>query len=244
MKNFRLAVLTLLTVAVPAFSQIPSNAVSTGEVTGSGSWTWSHDSGTPGTSTGSSTYPVSSPSKDGASRLFHVSYWDRGGERYHLTLAHNTGAYTHFVYDTYVYIEDTSQIANLEMDLNQVLDNGKTVIMATQCSSYTGTWEWSNISSGHPHWHSSNLSCNPKSWGSKTWHHVQIGEHRDSSGNVTHDWIGFDGKISYFHNAYGYSGAYLGWEKGIFTLNAQLDGASSNSGSMKVYFDKTKVYRW
>jgi hypothetical protein len=41
--------------APPPSSGIPSDAISSGDLTGSGSWEWEHDTGTPGTSTGSST---------------------------------------------------------------------------------------------------------------------------------------------------------------------------------------------
>ena len=229
-------------IAATAFGQIPSNAVSTGDLNSFSRWTWTHDAGTPGTSTGSSTYPVSSPSMSGSAREFYVTYYDHGGERYHLSIGQNTAL--HFVYDTYVYIDDTSQLGNLEMDLNQVLPNGATIFLATQCSGYSKTWEYTYVSSNKTHWHTSNLACNPKSWSSKTWHHVQIAEHLDSSGVVTHDWIGFDGNIQYFQNAVGYAGKYLNWQKGDLVLNLQPDGASSSNGAVKVYLDKLTVYKW
>jgi len=242
MKKFMYAV-GMLFFAASAFGQIPANAVSSGNLNAFNRWTWSHDAGTPGTSTGSSKYAISSPSLDGLAREFYVSYYDHGGERYHLSLGQNTTA-THFVYDTYVYVEDPSQLGNLELDLNQVLQNGATVFIGTQCSGYSKTWEWTYVSSNRTHWHTSNISCNPKSWAAKTWHHVQIAEHIDKSGVVTHDWIGFDGKIQYFQNAVGYSAKYLGWQKGDLVLNLQPDGASSNNGSIKVYTDKLQVLKW
>lgn len=232
----------LLLLAVPAFGQIPSYARSTGELTGAGGWHWNHDGGTPGTSTGSSNYAVSSPSLGGSARGFGISYWNHGGEIYHLTFGSDTVA-THFVYDTYVYIDAPSQVANLEMDINQVLGNGETVIMGTQCSAYSGTWEYSYVSSGHPHWHTSNLSCNPKSWAAYKWHHIQIGMHR-SGAVVTHDWVNFDGNMRYFSNAVGGSGLYLGWAKGALLLNLQFDGASSSNGYIKAYVDKMVMHRW
>lgn len=242
MKTFVCAVWAVVFFAATAFGQIPSYAVSSGALDSSSRWTWTHDSGTPGTSTGSSAYPVSSPSLTGAAREFHVSYYDHGGERYHLSFGNNASA-THFVYDTYVYIEDPSQVANLEMDLNQVLSTGRTVFLATQCSSYSRSWEYTYVSNGSSHWHTSNLPCNPKTWTAKTWHHVQIGLHR-SGEVVTHDWIRLDGKISYFNNATGAAAKSLHWQVGDLVLNVQPDGASSNNGSIKLYMDRLQVLHW
>jgi len=36
--------------------------------------------------------------------------------------------------------------------------------------------------------------------GGKDVHHIQIGYHRDNSGNVTHDWVNFDSTHSVFSN--------------------------------------------
>jgi hypothetical protein len=215
----------LAAFAAPVFAQIPSNAISSGQLTGASGWTWTHDTGTPGTSVGSSTYPVSSPSLTGHAREFYVSYWDHGGERYHLSFGHNT-TITHMVYDTYVYVEDVS------------------VFLATQCSGYSGTWEYTYVSSGKSHWHTSNVPCNLKYWKPKTWHHIQIAVHRDNSGNVTHDWVNVDGNTQYFKNTTSFAGKYLRWATGDLVLNLQLDGASSNNGQIKVFLDKLQVYRW
>jgi hypothetical protein len=69
-KIFIHTVLMLLVFAAPAFAgsaAIPSSAISSGDLAGSGRWEWNHDKGTPGTSTGYSSYPVSNPSVDGKS---------------------------------------------------------------------------------------------------------------------------------------------------------------------------------
>jgi hypothetical protein len=237
-KKLSAIVWMLLIIAVPAFGQISS-----GELTGHGGWQWSHDGGTSGTSTGSSYYAISSPSLGGTARQFTISYWNHGGEIYHLSFGNDAVA-THFIYDTYVYITNPSQVANLELDMNQVLSNGQTVILGTQCSVYSGTWEYTYVSSGHPHWHTSNLSCNPKSWSANAWHHIQIATHRNSSGVVTHDWVAIDGNKRYFSNAVGFSGLNLGWARGDLLINLQFDGASSSSGYIKAYIDKLFIQRW
>ncbi len=72
-------------------------------------------------------YPIASPSLDGLAREFSMSYSEKGGERFSLDFGTDTES-THFVYDTYVDIVNPAQLANLELDVNQVMANGKTVI--------------------------------------------------------------------------------------------------------------------
>jgi hypothetical protein len=227
--------------SIPSYAKIPSDAKESADLVSSSHWIWSHDSGTPGSATGSSEYPVKSPSLDDKAREFKVSYSDKSGERYSLTFDHNTEV-THFVYDTYIYIEEPSEVENIELDMNQVISNGKTVIFAFQCSGNAGAWEYSLISGNSPHWHSSGISCSPKKWKAKTWHHVQIGSHRNSSGDVTYDWVNLDG--TYHQVNKGGNGAIeLHWAAGDLNLNFQLDGATSR-GTMQVYADELRIHYW
>jgi hypothetical protein len=235
--------LTIATSSSTNNPSIPSTAKSSGDLTGSSSWEWEHDTGTPGTSVGSSKYAVSSPSLDKAAREFYVTYADHGGELYHLAFGTDASA-THFVYDTYVYMVDPSQVQNLEMDMNSTTADRRTVILGTQCSSISGTWEYVKVSGNAPHWNSSNIACDPRNWSANTWHHVQIATERDSSGNATYDWVNVDGKYSYFSNASGPASEALGWAEGSMVLNLQIDGENSGSGSITMYLDELKVYRW
>ena len=224
-----------------AHNSLTVSGTSSGDLDSSTDWEWNHDPGTPGSSTGSTAYPISSPSMDGAARKFYFTYSGNGGEIYHLSFAHDTTA-THFVYDTYIYLTDPSQVENIELDMNQVTSDGKTVILATQCASGSGTWEWTAVSNGGTHWHPSNIPCHPKTWTANAWHHVQIATHRDDAGNVTHDWVSLDGTTSNFQNAVGPSAESLGWAMGDLLLNFQLDGAGS--GSITAYIDEMTIYRW
>ena len=221
----------------------PVNAVAAAGLTASSHWEWTHDSGTPGSSVGSSTYPVSNPSMDNEAREFHVSYSAKAGEIYHLTVGSDEAA-THFVYDAYVYVVDPSQVANVEMDMNHVTAGGRTVILGTQCSSYSGTWEYVYTSGGGPHWHPSNIKCDPRTWAANTWHHVQIATHHDGNGVATYDWVNVDGTYTNFQNATAQASLALGWSKGDIIINFQLDGTSKNSGEMVAYMDKLQVVRW
>ena len=171
-----------------------------------------------------------------------MTYSNNGGERWHISFANAANA-THFVYDTYVYIVDPLRVGNIELDMNQVMADGKTVIFGTQCSSYTKTWEYTYVSGG-THWKSSNIACNPQAWAAKTWHHIQIASHRDSDGNVTYDWVNVDATHSDFINATGNSAEGLGWAKGDLLINFQLDGANKDSGAITAYVHGLTILRW
>ena len=222
-------------------SSLPSNAVSLGLLDGKGGWTSEHDSGTPGSSKGSMVYPATTPSYDKA-REFYMTYSNRGGERWHVSFGNDPSS-THFALDMYVYLVNPSQVANLELDLNQVTSAGQTIIYGTQCSSYSKTWEYVYVSGGKPHWKSSNIACNPLTWSAKTWHHIQIGYHRSGS-TVIHDWVNLDGKHSTFSGASSGAGLSLGWAKGSLTTNFQIDGAYSSSGSVTSYVHNMTFYHW
>lgn len=221
---------------------IPSYAVASGDLDGAAGWEYEHDSGTPGESRGSTVYPATTPSYDDA-RKFYMTYSDRGGERFHLSFGINPTA-THFVYDTYIYLVDPYQVQNIEMDLNQVMANGETVIYGTQCSSASNTWEYVTIKNGDDHWNPSNIHCDPRAWTANTWHHVQIAFHRDSHGVVTHDWVTLDGAQSTFSNATGGAAQKLGWALGDLLVNFQLDGENAGSGSITSYIHKMTIYNW
>jgi hypothetical protein len=232
------------TLVSPAPSdRIPANAISSGPLDGSTKWQWNHDPGTPGSSQGSSVYPISGLAADNVAREFYMTYSAHGGEIYHVSFAIDKIA-THFIYDAYVYVVDPSQLANLEMDMNDVMADGRTVILATQCSTYSKSWEYTLMSNNAFHWHPSNIHCDPKTWSAKTWHHIQIASHRDANGNATYDWIGFDGVYTDFQNATGSDARPLGWAVGDLLINFQIDGANSGSGSNTLYTDKLTVYRW
>jgi hypothetical protein len=231
-------------VAAAGNSRIPANAIKSADLNASKNWQWRHDPGTPGTSNGTTSYPVGGLSADDAAREFYMTFTDGGGEIYHVSFAKDTTS-THFVYDANVYVVNPSQLKNLEMDMNAVMTNGQTVILATQCSGYSKSWEYTlRSSTGGYHWNPSNIPCNPQQWTANTWHHIQIASHRDNSGNAYYDWIGFDGKYTDFQNASGPNGKDLGWAVGSLLINFQIDGPSKSSGSNTLYTDKLFVWRW
>jgi len=225
-------------------SIIPSNAISVANIQALNSWKSFHDPVTGAASNGMMS-TVSSPSQSGTARRFDTSYVNSGGELYYVTIGKDPTA-TNFLYDTWVYLENpTGSIANLEMDLNQVLANGQTVIYGVQCSSYSGTWEYTT-NAGTPElpvdqWDRSTAPCDPRKWTPDTWHHVQISYSRDANGLVTYKSIWLDGAESVL-NVTTPSAFALGWASTLVT-NFQVDGLGT-SGSSTVYVDNLTVFRW
>jgi hypothetical protein len=238
-------VLLNITIVAGAPLSLPANVTAVTDIQSLPTWEWGHDPGTPGDSTGT-TAVVSSPSMTGSAREFGVDFTGSGGEIYHDAFASDPKA-THFIYDAYVMFTESSSLANVELDMNQVMANGLTVIYAFQCSGYSGTWEYSyNV--GTPdnpkvQWFRSNATCpHPSTWEMNAWHHVQIAYSRDSDGNVTYESVTLDGDMQQLIGAVGNSTFNLGWAS-VLATNFQLDGMGAD-GSLTAYADKMTVYRW
>jgi hypothetical protein len=224
---------------------IPSNAVRVSSIQTLGSWKEVFDGGTSGHASGGMLL-VGSPAISGNSRRFVTGYTSGGGERYYVSFGDNTGA-QNFVYDAWVYLTSSAgNVANLELDLNQVMPNGQTVIYGFQCDGYNGVWDFtknagSSASSYKDTWGHSSAPCNVRNWGRDAWHHIQISYSRNTSGWVTYHTVWLDGKAEGINKTV-YSAFALGWAPSNVT-NFQVDGLGS-SGSNTLYLDKLTVYRW
>jgi hypothetical protein len=230
---------------IPSGITVPPNATVVSDIQSLPNWAWNHDPGTPGDSTGTSDL-TRSPSLSGNARRTYVSFDDSGGELYHVSFGKDTAA-THFIYDAEVYLENSSVLGNIEMDMNQVMANGNTIIYGVQCDGNSGTWDYT-LNLGTPRrprikWMHSNVACpDPKTWELNVWHHVQISYYRDDVGNVTYESVVLDGNQADFVGAKGNSAFSLGWDFTLLT-NFQLDGLGSD-GSITAYLDKVTVSRW
>ena len=207
-------------------------------------WAGNHDSGTGGQASGS-TNLTSSPSLSGIARRYSMNFRSNGGEIFYLAFDADTAA-TNFIYDAHIWLSTTEGLGNLEMDMNQVMANGQTVIYGIQCDGYSQTWDYT-INTGTPTepidtWVHSNLGCNPQSWTPHAWHHVQIAYSRDAVGTVTYSSVSLDGVQSKFEGATGNSAFALGWSPTLLT-NLQIDGRGA-AGAIVAYLDNLTIYRW
>lgn len=222
---------------------IPSNATSVSSIQTMGSWKEVYDNGTTGSASGAMGL-VGSPTISGDSRKFATKYTGGGGERYYTSFGDDTSA-ENFVYDAWVYLDSSaSGVANLEMDLNQVMPNGQTVIFGFQCDGYASKWDVTknagSASKYKDNWVRSSQPCNVRNWTRNAWHHIEVSYSRTSSGTVTYHTVWLDGKAQAI-NITVYSAFALGWGPTMVT-NFQVDGLGS--GSNTLYLDKLTVYRW
>jgi hypothetical protein len=232
------------TAAATGEPVVPWNAISVSSIQTLGSWSAVNDSSTGGGSSGYMSMS-NSPALSGNARRFATYFSNNGDERYYATFGDDTST-SNFMYDGWVYIAGPSNgVANLEMDLNQVMPNGQTVIFGFQCDGYTSTWDYT-VNKGTPQspsdqWAHSSAYCNPRGWSTNTWHHVQISYSRDDAGNVNYKAVWLDG-LEEPINATVPSAFALGWGPVLLT-NFQVDGLGS-SGSSNVYLDNLTIYRW
>ena len=188
---------------------------------------------------------VSDPSLSGQAAKYYTTFTNAGGELYSVSYGNDTDS-TNFVYDAHVWIAAGSTLSNLEMDNNQVMRNGDTVIYAFQCSGYANVWEFTTNAGTRTQpqakWIKSTAPCNPSKWTRDVWHHIQISTSRDDSGNVTYHSVWFDGVESPINQTVN-SDFSLGWALGVLVANFQVDGLGT-SGSSTLYVDHFTMYRW
>jgi hypothetical protein len=235
----------VLSVTSPANAAVvPSGAISVSAIQALSNWQAINDTGAIGSSTGSDGL-VGSPAYSGTARQFVTNFTSAGDERYYVSFGDDTES-TNFLYDTWVYFtSSSSQLANLEMDVNQTMPNGQTAIFGFQCDGYSSTWDYT-ANKGTPQnpidtWVNSTASCNPRKWSIDTWHHVQISYSRDSLGNITYNAVWLD-DVQQNINATVNSAFALGWAPALLT-NFQVDGLGT-SGTTTVYMDDLTIYRW
>lgn len=189
-------------------------------------WCWEHDLATQGASAGNSWLY-------GPFRRFDVVWKAFGGQRFHVNLgaSKQNSLYTTFTVDTWIYFNKLAHVNNIEIDLNQVIPNGDTVIFGLQCNFPRGVWQYTTNVSGKSRWNDSNVACSKKWWTEGLWHHVIFKYHRDSAGNVAYDWVNFDTKLANFVGAFGRSNFSLGWEVGQQVVNFQVGGDGTFAGT-------------
>jgi hypothetical protein len=228
-------------------STLPSSTMIVKAIQTLTNWQADADSAT-GTSGGTSglTNLVNALMPSGMGRAFVANYTNYEGERFHVSFGADTSA-TNFLYDGWFYLPaPSSNIANLEFDLNQVMANGQTVIFGFQCDHWSKTWDYT-ANAGTPQkfsdvWLHSTAPCDVQTWATNTWHHVQIAYARDAAGNATYKSVWLD-NVEQDLNVTVPDAFALGWSPTLLT-NFQVDGMTPTPGTATVYMDNLTVYRW
>jgi hypothetical protein len=226
-------------------SLVPSNATVVSNLDAMSGWQAEHDDGGPGSSSGWSKV-VSSPSVSGNAREFESEFSNSGDERYSLSFSDDTSA-ENFFYDAWVYLtSSSSNISNLEFDVNQTMSDGKTVLIGVQCDGNSKTWTYTvntgSDSDVRPQWVSkSGTYCDPRAWSQNNWHHVQAYFSRDDSGYITYHSVWLDGSESTIDKTV-FGKADLGWGP-IINTQFQVDGLGS-SGHSTAYVANLNISRW
>ncbi len=231
-------------VVPPALAAVPVASLVVGKIQSLTNWQAVSDSASGGNQAWGTTQIIGAPAASGAGREFVSHYSNYSGERYFVSFGADTAA-DNFLYDAWIYLNGTGDIANIEMDMNQTMPNGQTAIYGVQCDGFSNTWDYT-FNGGSPtnpsdQWRHSYAKCNPQTWSPYTWHHVQINYSRDSAGNVTYKTIWFDNVENPVWITVP-SAFALGWSPVLLT-NFQVDGLGG-SGTSTVYMDNLTVYRW
>lgn len=226
---------------------LPANVATNASIQLMTNWVGEHDAATGGSSSGVTSLLTDASQGNGPRRQFRFQYVNNGGQRFHVSFPGNVSA-THFVYDTYLMIHsdcgstNCGNLANIEMDMNQVLANGDVIIYGVQCDGWSGTWDYTVTGSGGSTWKHANAACDPHQWTRDVWHHVQLAYSRDNAGNVTYESMSLDGQATPLSGATGPSRFALNWGPVLLT-NLQMDGQGA-SGVQTMEMANTAVYAW
>ena len=238
----------VLIIVVPSpVSTLPSSAIGVYGIQTMMNWQATIDSATSaGASTMGATKLSGAPTLSGTSREFATNFAGAGGERYDVSFGADTSA-ANFLYDAWIYLpRPSTNIANLEFDVNQVMANGNTVIFGLQCDYWSKTWDYTanagTVKVPIDVWLHSNASCNVQSWSTNTWHHVQIRYSHDGQGNVTYQAVWLD-NVQQGLNITVPDAFALGWSPTLLT-NFQVDSMIASDTTSTVYLDNLTVYRW
>jgi hypothetical protein len=219
---------------------IPASATTVDMLPNVIAWKMNHDAGTPGSSNGMTSYPVSAD--DGSIvRRFQFTLTAKGGEIYHANVMADSSTYNTFCLETVESSEDWSNIACAEKDMEHVNADGAYVDMATQLSIYEGSVDITQ----NGKWMSTNIQSDPSTLAPKVLH-VQRRYVRDNGdGTVNYIGIFMDGVYFAFKDASAiHSRPTAHWGKNILNLQIQYDGKSTGSVQSIVDMHVMKVHAW
>ncbi len=141
---------------------------------------------------------------------------------------------SHFIYDLYFYMKDSSVPQALEFDMNQSA-SGRKFIFGTECN-IKGRHDWDVWDTAHGTWIATGIPCSaPPTY---TWNHLVL-EFQRSGSQTTFIAVTLNGNKSYINrsfNTFGVNAAEL-------NTAVQLDGGPSTA-PVSMWVDKMQVTAW
>jgi hypothetical protein len=204
-------------------------------------WQMNHDAGTPGSATGTSTYPATAPDGTPNCREFQMTLTAGGGEIYHANVMKDSSKFDTFCYETEEFYPDPSNFACIERDLEQADSTGAYVDMATQLNGHAGFLDYT--SSNPKGWQHTAVKANPMGIAKGTWYVTKRYFRNLGGGKVLY--IGSnDGGVYSPLNITTTSQPTAKWGANVLNLQYQFDGKSSGSVQSTVYARVLRVHCW
>lgn len=226
-------------VVVPPPAQppvVPATALTVNALPMTG-WEMNHDTGTSGTSTGTTSYPVTSPDGIANCRLFDFTNSGGGGEIYHFPILKDCTPYKNF---RFRFRRTAGGYTNSEHDLEAVDAAGDPLDMATQEDGYNGV---EDITSNHKWVGVSGIKTQPSTWVAGSWHEDDIYLRDNGDGTVTYEGVTLDG-VYYPINVTVADVDGAKWTPKILNLQIQFDTKSTAAVESKVYCNICAVDCW
>jgi len=220
---------------------IPENAKTSGILDDFAHWKQEKDAGTPGTASSISNKYID----EANGRQFYAVQKDHAGVRWSTNFAKDSAA-TNFVYDLTVKMADPTQIGQLELDMNQVLDDQRNVFLCVQANFKSKVWDYTLTPGNACHWYPSNIAVNQVDWKANVWKHIRIKTSHDSKGVVTYEGLELDGVYVQFSPSCKGVSAFKPtppWTPGSLINNYQTNGANT-SGTMDTHARQMQVFYW
>jgi hypothetical protein len=133
-------------------------------------WSCMHDPGTPGSASGTFTYPATAPDKTPNCALLSFTNVDKGGALFHANVLQDSTPYNTFMYEAVEYFPNASNISCMEKDLEQVNASGVYVDMATQLDHYKGAVDITQNQA----WQATSVKADPTARKAGIWYTTRI----------------------------------------------------------------------
>jgi hypothetical protein len=223
----------------PLEPTIPSTAFLANALTHS-SWEMNHDAGTPGASTGTTSYPATAPDGTPNCRLFDFFSSGGGGEIYHFPLLSDCTPYSNFCFTVRRMTPNPTLITCWEHDLEACDASGNPLDMATQEDSYNKTFD---ITANHK-WVGTGINVVPTAWAANSWHEDKVYLIDNKNGTVTYVGVNLDGVWYYLGITVADVDASK-WAAKILNIQLQFDVVSKAvSTEAKAYMSLCQVECW